>query len=129
MGIPLQQDHQIMRGDLKMISKQKWIDDYLDLYLYAQKIKDFEWVQQIIKKLQNADQLYLQEYIRKERMNLWDQLKAVNVQILTLYARIRKENTDNAYTGLLFLQISDLRRVRIQLLTKINEFNKKEKLA
>lgn len=110
-----------------MISKQKWIDDYLDLYLYAEKIKDFEWVQQILKILQNADQLYLQEYIRKERINLWDQFKAVNEQILTLYARIRKENTNNAYTEIYFQKISDLRRVRLQLLNKINEYNKKEK--
>lgn len=110
-----------------MISKQKWIDDYLDLYLYAKKNKDYEWVQQILKKLQNADQLYLQEYIRKERINLWEQFKAVNEQILTLYAKIRKENTNTAYVGVILQQISDLRSIRLQLLNKINEYNKKEK--
>ncbi len=103
-----------------MISKQKWIDDYLDLYLYARKIKDFEWVQQILKKLQNADQLYLQEVIRKERIKLLDQFKGVNEQILTLYTKIREENTNNAYTDNLFKQIIALRRVRIHLLNKIN---------
>lgn len=116
-----------MRGDLKMISKQEWIDDYLDLYLYAQKIKDHEWAQQILLKLQNADQLYLQEHIHKERVNLWDQFKAVNEQILALYEKIRKENTSTAYTETDFQQLLDLRSLRLQLLNKINEYNKKEK--
>lgn len=124
---PLQQDYLILKGDQKMISKKQWIDDYLDLYLYAKKIKDHEWAQQILQKLQNADQLYLRENIQKERNNLWNQFKTVNEQILTLYKKIRNENTNYADTETDFQQLMDLRNLRKQLINKIKEYDKKEK--
>ncbi|MFB9759050.1 hypothetical protein [Ectobacillus funiculus] len=31
---------------------QQWINDYLDLYLYAESIGDESWQQEIIEKLQ-----------------------------------------------------------------------------
>lgn len=34
-------------------NKQLWINDYLDLYLYAKSIDDYWWQQEIIEKLQN----------------------------------------------------------------------------
>ncbi|MBM7651388.1 hypothetical protein [Neobacillus cucumis] len=31
-----------------------WINDYLDLYLYAKSMNDYLWQQEIIEKLQNS---------------------------------------------------------------------------
>lgn len=33
---------------------QQWINDYLDLYLYAESIGDESWQQEIIEKLQKC---------------------------------------------------------------------------
>lgn len=110
-----------------MISKQKWMDDHLDLYLYAKNINDFEWAEQIVKKLKNTDQLYLQEVIIKERLTLWDQFIEINEQILNLYKEIREEKPSINQKESVFQEIMFLRALRIQLLDKINEYNKKEK--
>lgn len=109
-----------------MISKQKWVDDYLDLYLYAKNINDFIWAEEIIQKLKNADQLYLKEVIIKERLNLWDQFIATNEQILNLYKEVHKAKSVEIETEGIFQEIMFLRTLRVQLLDKINEDNKKE---
>lgn len=52
-----------------MISKQKWIDDYLDLYLYAQKIKDFESIFHENLQSINLDENWLIEHLHKQGIN------------------------------------------------------------
>ncbi|WP_155891091.1 hypothetical protein [Ectobacillus panaciterrae] len=38
---------------MDIIKTQQWINDYLDLYLYAGSIGDKSWQQEIIGKLRN----------------------------------------------------------------------------
>ena len=43
-------------GEVKM-----WINDYLDLYLYAKSMNDVLWQQEIIGKLQNSHHDFIRE--------------------------------------------------------------------
>ncbi|MEH7121012.1 hypothetical protein V7128_26930 [Neobacillus vireti] len=36
------------------IEEKMWINDYLDLYLYAKSMNDYLWQQEILEKLQNS---------------------------------------------------------------------------
>ena len=62
--------------------KETWINDYLDLYLYAKGIGDQEWETEILQKLTFTDNdLFL--------YHLWAQFDAINTQLLLSYQQLR----------------------------------------
>ncbi|WP_026566772.1 hypothetical protein [Bacillus sp. UNC41MFS5] len=52
-------------GEVKM-----WINDYLDLYLYAKSMNDVLWQQEIIEKLQHSQYDIIKEATSIDAKNL-----------------------------------------------------------
>lgn len=90
---------------------QLWMNDYLDLYLYAGSIGDRSWQQELMEKLQN-----FHKEVRKENQslalnNLLEKYKYLNEEILTIYHQIRSQPS-NVY---LQDKIRKLKQQRISL--------------
>lgn len=77
-----------------MVNAEKYaqIDDYLDLFLYAGKLHDWQWQDEIKAKL-----IYLQQNKdddQKRERDLQHQFIEVNRQILMLYRQVRCHATE-----------------------------------
>ena len=71
--------------------QQLWMNDYLDLYLYAQSIGDSSWQQELMEKLQNFHNEVRKENQSIELNKLLEKYKYLNDQILTIYHQIRSQ--------------------------------------
>lgn len=91
--------------------EQLWVNDYLDLYIYAGSMGDISWQQEIIEKLHN-----FHNEIRKQTPsfvfnNLLKEYKHINEEILTISHQLR-DQPSNSY---LHEKILELQQQRISL--------------
>ncbi|WP_141432106.1 hypothetical protein [Bacillus sp. 03113] len=71
------------------------VNDYLDLYLYADRIGDTTWKLEIIEKLKNIQNSTKKtENKSLDSRNLWEQYKKVNEQILSIYDQLRAQTSN-----------------------------------
>lgn len=71
-------------------SADQWINDYLDLYLYASRIGDGEWQEELLRTLSQYPERIAREAedIRKE--DLRRQYEAVTFLLEALYTELRE---------------------------------------
>jgi hypothetical protein len=99
------------------------VNDYLDLYLFAKKIGDTPWQNEIIEKLRNFSTERSIKNQPLEKDILWKKYKMINEEIYTLYQEIQNPFTNEELQE----KIMDLKQQRILLgrqigLTKGNSF-------
>ena len=86
------------------------IDDYLDLYLFAGKIGDKLWQQDIIVKLKGINQHKTPTDVT--RLNLFlERYKEMNKEILSIYQQMKQQPSNND----LFEKIHSLKQQRLIL--------------
>ncbi|WP_034671740.1 hypothetical protein [Ectobacillus panaciterrae] len=91
--------------------EQLWVNDYLDLYLYAGSIGDISWQQEIIEKLQNFHNEIRKELQSFTLNNVLKEYKRINEEILTIYHQLREQSSN----GYLQEKIWELKQQRISL--------------
>lgn len=67
----------------------QWINDHLDLYIFAGKQGDPEWQQKLLEALMEKEQRIASEWKAKTKDELWRQYDEVNGLLLELYAELR----------------------------------------
>lgn len=100
------------------------VDDYLDLYLFAAKIKDHEWQKEIKSNLAAL----LKESAERERARASDlrvQLGYVNRRILELYQQLRKRNVE--LTEEITNELYALKQRRLELEAEIGQIKEQNR--
>ncbi|GEB77196.1 hypothetical protein [Sporolactobacillus inulinus] len=100
------------------------VDDYLDLLLYAKKIKDVEWQQEIKKHLL----AYLEESEARKQQRITDlriKLSYVNRRILVLYQQLRKRNVE--LTEKITNELYALKQRRMELEAEIGQMREQNR--
>jgi hypothetical protein len=69
-------------------------DDYLDLYLFAKKMGDKIWQNEIIVKLREVLSGRPVEIEAFDLENLWENYKQVNSEIVALYSDLLEDSTN-----------------------------------
>lgn len=73
-------------------------DDYLDLYLFAKKMGDKIWQNEIMMKLRNVTNGRPEEIQSLDRYGLWENYQKVNIEIITLYRKLGdRSSNENDY--------------------------------
>ncbi|GEN32584.1 MULTISPECIES: hypothetical protein [Aneurinibacillus] len=67
---------------------ETWVNDHLDLYIYAKKIGDIEWQKQILAALHNKDQLLRQELHQMVSEGLWKKFDQINEDLVLVYRQL-----------------------------------------
>jgi hypothetical protein len=70
-----------------------WINDYLDLYLYAGSISDTEWQKEILHTLQRKDIVIKEEVYRNTCEELWQRFDEVSENLLQAYRQLCQNRT------------------------------------
>ncbi|RID89049.1 hypothetical protein D1953_00275 [Peribacillus asahii] len=65
------------------------VNDYLDLYLYAESINDQLWKQEIVEKLQNSRNEIRKEIQSFKDKHLLEKYKHINEEIRIIYQQLR----------------------------------------
>ncbi|MCO7176441.1 hypothetical protein ACFP7A_11360 [Sporolactobacillus kofuensis] len=105
--------------------KEAKIDDYLDLYLFAEKLQDDEWQNEIKNNLA----AFLKESAERDRQRESDlriQMSYVNRRILDLYKQLRQRNVQ--LTESITNELYALKQRRLELeaeLGKLREQNRR----
>ncbi|NIK67521.1 hypothetical protein [Paenibacillus sp. BK720] len=72
----------------------QWINDYLDLYNYAEQIGDLEWQQEITRSLAAWKEQTNQHGLSMKAAELWRKFDVINRKMLDLYRQLR--NSDDS---------------------------------
>lgn len=97
-------------------------DDYLDLYLFAQKIGDKIWQNEIMMKLRDVTNGRTEEIQSLDRYGLWENYQKVNSEIIALYRKLRdRSSNENDY---LREEIMKLKQERDAIGRQMNLANK-----
>lgn len=99
---------------------QTWMNDYLDLYNYAQSIGDTVWQEEIIAKMNRQDTLVQQELRRAARYELWRQFDSINLNMLELYHQL-KTSQDEEQTEELQKKVWHLRLQRLEVVKQLHQ--------
>ncbi|MET1250333.1 hypothetical protein ABWW58_16255 [Sporolactobacillus sp. STCC-11] len=100
------------------------VDDYLDLYLFATRIKDHEWQKEIKRNLAAL----LKESAERERARASDlrvQLGYVNRRILGLYQQLRNRNVE--LTEEITNELYALKQRRLELEAEIGQIREQNR--
>ncbi|WP_028562936.1 hypothetical protein [Paenibacillus pinihumi] len=78
---------------------QRWIDDHLDLYNYAVKVRDTAWQEDILFTLKQKE-LHIAGEIRYTiKTRLWQKFDQINQELMSLYEQLHglkdEENPDS----------------------------------
>ncbi|MFF2481971.1 hypothetical protein [Paenibacillus sp. NPDC058071] len=99
-------------------TKQQWIDDRLDLLLYAQQIGDSAWQEEIKSQLSKADE-YTSEWAFTQKIEeLWKRFDVINRKMTELYSQL-KTTTDEYEIQQLTEKVWALKLQRIQLSSQL----------
>ncbi|USK58411.1 hypothetical protein [Peribacillus asahii] len=74
---------------MNMSETQLSVDDYLDLYLYAESMDDHVWQQEIIETLQNSHNEFRKELQSVACKQLMEKYEHINEEIRTIYQQLR----------------------------------------
>jgi hypothetical protein len=96
---------------------QARVDDYLDLFNYAQLIGDVQWQQEIITKLTDSA-LQDQEVNYFILQDLWKRFDTINSQLIALYRKLN-ETTDIFQSEQIKEQVWELKQQRVAITRKI----------
>ncbi|TCP31302.1 hypothetical protein EV207_103187 [Scopulibacillus darangshiensis] len=77
--------------DKKAKIRETWLNDRLDLYLYAKKIGDQDWQNDLLKQLHEAETSITKAIQADMEYHLWDEFDRINKQLLTIYQQLQKE--------------------------------------
>ncbi|WP_052137952.1 hypothetical protein [Heyndrickxia ginsengihumi] len=97
--------------------KETWVNDYLDLYLFAKNIRDIKWQQEILEILKSADQEIEKEKEVILHKELWDEYDQINEQLLSIYEQLKT----NPYRTELQDRLWELKLKRVELNRQIQE--------
>ncbi|MBE6185171.1 hypothetical protein [Heyndrickxia ginsengihumi] len=97
--------------------KETWVNDYLDLYLFAKNIGDIKWQQEILEILKSADQEIEKEKEVILHKELWDEYDQINEQLLSIYEQLKT----NPYRTELQDRLWELKLKRVELNRQIQE--------
>ena len=84
------------------------VNDYLDLYLYAESINDQLWKQEIVEKLQNSRDEIRKEIQSFKYKHLLEKYKRINEEIRIIYQQLRIHSS-NEYLLEEFLRLKQQR--------------------
>lgn len=96
-----------------------YIDDHLDLYLYALQLGDQVWANELLHKLRNRKASLRREEYRQKREMLYRQFDAVNMKLLEAYRQLLHESGDEDATEKLHQHIWRLKLERISITNEI----------
>lgn len=98
------------------VAKSLDVNDYLDLYLFAENIGDTLWQEEIVKKLKNFPEDRYVNQQKSEAESLEAKYKQINEEILKSYHYLRNYATNNNLKE----KIMDLKQQRIAIGRQLN---------
>jgi len=99
--------------------EKRWVDDYLDLLNYAQRIGDVSWQQEIIGMLSDGDRRQERARIELREATLWRQFDAINARMLELYRQLRETRNAHKASGIIE-EVWGLKARRIEIGRQLN---------
>ncbi|MFJ8258112.1 hypothetical protein ACIQ4Z_12655 [Peribacillus asahii] len=94
---------------------QLLVDDYLDLYLYAESMDDQLWKQEIIETLQNSHNEFRKELQSVACKQLMEKYEHINEKIRIIYQQLQTHSA-NDY---LLEKVRELKQQRVSLGSQI----------
>jgi hypothetical protein len=80
--------------------REQWLNDYLDLYLFAREIGDLDWQQDILSRLQKCDVLVKEQMDKMLIDHLWQKFDEINTKLLDIYEKMKNTPLDYEFEQL-----------------------------